>query len=106
MILIFLSDLLHLAANDIISFFFLLLGLPQWLNDKESTSSAGDTGDGGSIPASGRSLGGGSGSPLQYSWLKNPMDRGDICPDICPGVGLVDQIHFLSDFILCEDYIL
>ena len=30
----------------------------------------------GSIPGSGRSLGEGNGSPLQYSCLGNPMDRG------------------------------
>ena len=35
-----------------------------------------DAGDPGSIPGSGRSLVGGNGNPLQYSWLKNPMDRG------------------------------
>ena len=34
-------------------------------------------GDVGSIPGSGRSLGGGNGNPLQYSCLGNPMDRGD-----------------------------
>ena len=28
------------------------------------------------IPGSGRSLGEGSGNPLQYSCLENPMDRG------------------------------
>ena len=28
------------------------------------------------IPGSGRSPGGGHGNPLQYSCLKNPMDRG------------------------------
>ena len=32
--------------------------------------------DSGSIPELGRSLGGGHGSPLQYSCLQNPMDRG------------------------------
>ena len=32
--------------------------------------------DSGSTPGSGRSLGGGHGSPLQYSRLENPMDRG------------------------------
>ena len=36
---------------------------------------AGVTGDGGSIPASVRSLGGGDGKPLQYPCLENPMDR-------------------------------
>ena len=35
-----------------------------------------DAGDMGSIPESGRSLGGGHGNPLQYSCLENPMDRG------------------------------
>ena len=33
-------------------------------------------GDLGSIPGSGRSSGEGNGNPLQYSSLKNPMDRG------------------------------
>ena len=28
-----------------------------------------------SIPGLGRSLGGGNGNPLQYSYLENPMDR-------------------------------
>ena len=35
-----------------------------------------NTGDAGSIPGSGRSPGGGNGSPLQYSCLGNHMDRG------------------------------
>ena len=43
---------------------------------EESTCNAGDTGDAGSIPGSGRSPGEGNGSPLQYSCLENPMDRG------------------------------
>ena len=34
-----------------------------------------NAGDEGSIPGWGRSPGGGNGSPLQYSGLKNPMDR-------------------------------
>ena len=34
-----------------------------------------NAGDVGSIPESGRSLGGGHGNPLQYSCLKNCMDR-------------------------------
>ena len=32
--------------------------------------------DAGSVPGSGRSPGGGNGSPLQYSCLENPKDRG------------------------------
>ena len=43
---------------------------------KESACKAGDTGDTGLIPGSGRSPGGRNGSPLQYSCLGNPMDRG------------------------------
>ena len=35
-----------------------------------------DTGDSGSIPGSGRSLGEGNGNLVQYSCLENPMDRG------------------------------
>ena len=33
--------------------------------------------DSGSIPGSGRSAGEGNGNPFQYSFLGNPMDRGD-----------------------------
>ena len=39
---------------------------------KESFCNAGDTGDAGSIPESGRSPGGGHGNPLQCSCLENP----------------------------------
>ena len=53
-----------------------LLGLPQWLSSKESACNAEDVGDDGSIPGSGRSPGGGSGNPFQYSCLENIMDRG------------------------------
>ena len=43
---------------------------------KNPPASAGDAGDLGSIPGSGRSPGEGNGNPLQYSCLGNPMDRG------------------------------
>ena len=43
---------------------------------KNPPANAGDTGDAGSIPGLGRSLGEGNGNPLQYSCLENPMDRG------------------------------
>ena len=42
----------------------------------EVKNSLADTGDMGSIPGSGRSLGKGNGNPLQYSCLENPIDRG------------------------------
>ena len=43
---------------------------------KNLAASAGDTGDVGLIPGSGISPGEGNGTPLQYSCLENPMDRG------------------------------
>ena len=43
---------------------------------KNLPASEGDAGDVGSIPGLERSPGGGNGSPLQYSCLENPMDRG------------------------------
>ena len=43
---------------------------------KNLPTNAGDIRDVGSISGSGRSLGGGHSSPLQYSCLENPMDRG------------------------------
>ena len=41
---------------------------------KNPPASAGDAGDTGSIPGSGRSPGEGNGNPLQYSCMENPMD--------------------------------
>ena len=49
-----------------------------------------DTGDPGSIPASGRSPGLGNGNPLQYSCLGNPMRRGASCAQ---SMGLRNQTH-------------
>ena len=43
---------------------------------KNLPANAEDTGEMGSIPGSGRSLGVGNGKPLQYSCLGNAMDRG------------------------------
>ena len=43
---------------------------------KNPPASAEDAGDTGSIPGSGRCPAGGNGKPLQYSCLRNPMDRG------------------------------
>ena len=51
-------------------------GFPDGSVGKESTCSAGDTGDMGSIPGLGRSPGGRNDNPLQYSCLGNPLDRG------------------------------
>ena len=43
---------------------------------KNPPANAGEIRDVDLIPALGRSPGGGHGSPLQYSCLENPMDRG------------------------------
>ena len=42
---------------------------------KNLPANAGSAKDSGVIPGSGRSPGGGRGNPLQYSCLKNAMDR-------------------------------
>ena len=55
--------------------YMVMRGLPWWLSGKESSCSARDTGDMGSISGSGRSPGEGNGNPLQYSYLENPTDR-------------------------------
>ena len=43
---------------------------------KNPSSDAGDSREVSSVPGWGRSPGGGNGSPLRYSCLGNPMDRG------------------------------
>ena len=43
---------------------------------KNLPANAGDAGDVGSIPGSGRSPGGGNDNPLQYACLRNSTDRG------------------------------
>ena len=43
---------------------------------KNTPANAGDLRDVGSTPGLGRSPGGGSGNPFQYSCLENPMNRG------------------------------
>ena len=51
-------------------------GFPGGSVVKNLPASAGDTGDVGLTPRSGRSPGVGSDNPLQYSCLENSMDRG------------------------------
>ena len=63
-------------TNVTFDLWYIVLGLPWWLSGKESACNAGAAGVSGSIPGSGRSPGGGSSNPLQYSCLGNPMDRG------------------------------
>ena len=53
--------------------FILKYCFPGCSGGKETTCNAGDSS---SIPGSGRSPGEGNGSPLQYSCLESPMDKG------------------------------
>ena len=71
-----LEDTKEEKLEDVFDIIYRQWMLPQLLSDKESACNAGDAGDVASIPGARRSPGGGHGSPLQYSWLENPMDRG------------------------------
>ena len=51
------------------------MGLPGNSAVKNLPANAGDAGDMGLIPGSGRPAGGRNGNPLQYSWLGNPLDK-------------------------------
>ena len=62
----------------------------------EVTASAWNVGDPGSIPGLGRSPGEGTGNPLQYSCLENPMDRGAWWATVH---GVTKSRTQLSDFI-------
>ena len=55
---------------------FVWVAFPGGSVSKEPACNAGDAGDTGLIPGSGRSPEGGHSNPLQYSCLENPMDRG------------------------------
>ena len=70
------QGMLHSAASlpslELNSYF--LIYKQGFLSGKESACNAGDTM--GLILGSGRSPGGGNSTPLQYSCLENPMDRG------------------------------
>ena len=51
-------------------------GFPGGSTIRNLSANAGNAGDSGLIPGSGRSFGGGNGNPLQYSCLEHSMDRG------------------------------
>ena len=53
-------------------------GFPGSSVGKESACKAGDAGDMGLIPGSGRFPGGGHGNPLQYCCLENPHGQGSL----------------------------
>ena len=53
-----------------------IIGLPHWLNGKETVCNAGLTGNAALISGLGRSPSEEHGNPLQYSCLESPKDRG------------------------------
>ena len=65
-----------LLNTSYLAFTLSFRGFPGGSVVKNTPASAGDAGDAGSIPGSGRCSGGGHGDPLQYSCLGKPMDRG------------------------------
>ena len=80
---------------------------------KNLAANAGDTRDAGSIPAWGRSPGGGNGNPLQYSCLENSMDRGAWRATVHGATksqtqlrGWAHKIYSLSDFLYVQIYFL
>ena len=51
------------------------MDFPSGSEVKNPPAHAGDVGDAGLTPGSGKTPGGGHGNPLQYSCLENPLDR-------------------------------
>ena len=65
--------MIGLKVKWILNVFKAQMGFPA---GSDSQVSAGNAGDPGSIPSSGRSPGGGNGNPRQYSCLENAIGRG------------------------------
>ena len=59
------------------------MGFPGGASIKNPPANSGDMRDVGLIPGSERSSGGGHGSPLQHSFLENPMNRGAWWASVC-----------------------
>ena len=62
----------NISPHQIIS----ILHTTRWISGKESVCRCRRHRSTGAIPGSGRSPGEGTGNPLEYSCLENPMDRG------------------------------
>ena len=81
-------------------------GFPRGSVIKTPPANAGAAGHIGLIPGSGRSPGGENGSPLQYSCLQNPMDRG-VWWAIIPGVAKEsDRTEHLKNNIVALEHCL
>jgi len=64
-----------MTEHDNMRYLKICVGLPGWFSSKQSTCNAGDAGNEGLIPGSGRSPGGENSNPLQYPCLENSMDK-------------------------------
>ena len=82
-------------------------GFPGGSDSKESTCKAGDLS---SIPGLGQSLGGGHGSPLQYSCLENPQGQGSLAgcspwghreSDMTKHTACIEDYHAIVTFFIC-----
>ena len=76
-----------------------ILGRRGFHGGSDGKASACNAGDPGSIPELGRSPGEGNGNPLQYSCLKNSMDReawGGYSPWDHRESDMTERLHFLS----------
>ena len=73
------------------------MGAQGGFDGRESACSEGDLG---LIPGLGRSPGEGNGKPLQYSCLKNPMDRGAWWATVHGVAKSQTRLSYFSDYIL------
>ena len=69
------SFICYISQNQGYDLIWWFQGFPHGSDGKESTCNSGDLG---LVPGLGRSSGEGSGYPLQYACLENPMDRGSM----------------------------
>ena len=80
-------------------------GFPDGSAGKESACNAGDTGDMGLIPGSGRSPGGGHGNPFQDSCLENPHGQWSLVgqsPQGCKESDTTGTTHTNTEFTQSE----
>ena len=76
--------------------------LPQtFLSSKESTCNAGDAGNRGSIPGSGRSLGERNNNPFKCSCLENPMNREAWQATVCKAAKSQTQLSMHTCTPIC-----
>ena len=66
----------HCNLSEAVYIYTHIRGFPRWYSGKNLPVNAGDVRDTGLIPGSGRYPVEGNGNPLQYSCLRNAMDRG------------------------------